>query len=468
MYALRFKRANLLKVSLVAVAAVLAACLLALVGKVEPSHATFPGQNGKIAWVSDLDASFEIYTMNPDGSNRTNVSNHENFESSPTWSPDGTKLVFVSLGGEDSDLQIYTMNADGSDQTNVSNNGADDFGPVWSPDGTKIAFVSRRDGNNEIYVMNANGFNQTRLTNNAAGDSTPAWSPDGTRIAFVSYRDGHLSRFGDPIPEIYNMNSDGSNQTNISNSPGVDDDPEWSPDGTRIAFHSRRLAECGGEIYVMNADGSNQTCLIEAGGSTDSPEWSPDGSKIAYVLTGAEVSFICTISPDGSNDSCLNGVGTFAYNPVWSPDSTKVAFLGEPLEGGDVDVYTISADGSDQTNITNSAASDYSPDWQLTTNTAPTITSLRPPPGSTTTDRTPTIAATVTDQQTNLAKSTITLVLDDVTIPRSAYSYNQSTDRMSYTPQKKLSFGKHALKVIAEDGSGLSTTKRWSFEIVRP
>jgi Tol biopolymer transport system component len=166
------QRTKFLKVSLVTVAAMLAAFLLAVV-KMEPAQAAFPGQNGKIAWVSDLDASFEIYTMNPDGSNRTNVSNHENFEESPTWSPDGSKIAFVSLGGEDSNLQIHTMNADGSDQTNVSNNGADDFGPVWSPDGTKIVFTSRRDGNNEIYVMNANGANQTRLTNNAAADTGP-------------------------------------------------------------------------------------------------------------------------------------------------------------------------------------------------------------------------------------------------------------------------------------------------------
>jgi hypothetical protein len=109
------------------------------------------------------------------------------------------------------------------------------------------------------------------------------------------------------------------------------------------------------------------------------------------------------------------------------------------------------------------------PDWQpLPPNTAPTITSLRPPPGSSTTDPTPIIAATVTDRQTNLAKANITLLIDDETIPRTSYSYNRSTDRMSYTPQKKLSFGRHAIKVIARDGSGLSTTKRWSFEIVHP
>jgi hypothetical protein len=110
-------------------------------------------------------------------------------------------------------------------------------------------------------------------------------------------------------------------------------------------------------------------------------------------------------------------------------------------------------------------------DWQPTTaapNPAPTITNVRPVPGSTTTDRTPTIAATVTDQQTNLAKSNLTLLVDDVTIPRTAFSYNRSTDRMSYTPEKKLSLRSHAVEVIAQDGSELSTTRSWSFEIVHP
>jgi hypothetical protein len=179
------------------------------------------------------------------------------------------------------------------------------------------------------------------------------------------------------------------------------------------------------------------------------------------------------MNADGSNQTnvCNNAASLSAsqlvWALVWAPDGDQIAYAGS--DDSDQEIYTMNADCSNQVQITNNSHADYQVDWQpLPTNTAPTITSLRPAPGSSTTDRTPTIAATVTDQQTNLAKSNITLLLDNVTISRTAYSYNQSTDRMSYTPAKKLALGKHALKVIAQDGSGLSTTKSWSFEIVHP
>src|SRR3972149_3275713 len=124
---------------------VLAVLVLALsvVGGREQAEGAFPGQDGKIAFVSIRDGNYEI----------------------------------------------YAMNADGSGQTRLTNNAATEYGPAWSPDGTKIAFWSDRDGNWEVYAMNADGSGQTRLTNNSAWDAAPAWSPDGTKIAFYSSRD---------------------------------------------------------------------------------------------------------------------------------------------------------------------------------------------------------------------------------------------------------------------------------------
>jgi Tol biopolymer transport system component len=416
MYALRFKMTNLFKVSLVAMAAMLAAFPLAMVATTKPVEAAFPGQNGKIAFDSERDGNVEIFTMNPDGSNQTNISNNPTLDARPAWSPDGTKIAFVS-DLESGNNDIFVMNADGSSRTRLTDWEGSDGSPAWSPDGTKIVFDSDRDGDQEIYTMNPDGSNVTRLTNNSAVDENPEWSPDGTKIAFQNIRAGVENE------ELFLMNPDGSNQTNISNNSAADVDPEWSPDGTKIAFWSRRAGP--GQIFLMNADGSNQTNISN------------------------------TLSGEGQ--------------PSWSPDGTKIAFVS--LRNGNNEIYTMNSDGSNQTRLTTHATSDIFPDWQpitASTNTAPTITSLRPPPGSSTTDRTPIIAATVADQQTNLAKSNITLLLDDETIPRTSYSYNLSIDRMSYTPEKKRSFGRHAVKVIAEDGSGLSTTKRWSFEIVHP
>jgi TolB protein len=115
------------------------------------------------------------------------------------------------------------MNADGTGQTNISNNPANDFGPSWSPDGTKIIFASYRDAitNRDLYVMNADGSNPTRLTNDPEDETWPSWSPDGTKIAFQSQSEGENE-------VIYVMNADGSEQTNISGGRfGID--PDWGP-----------------------------------------------------------------------------------------------------------------------------------------------------------------------------------------------------------------------------------------------
>ncbi len=127
----------------------------------------------------------------------------------------------------------------------------------------KIAFTSDRDGNKEIYVMNSDGTNQTRLTNTPADDFEPTFSPDGSRIAFVSNTPIGVN----PNFQIYVMNSDGTNQTRLTNTTFNDFTPVFSPDGSKIIFASNRLQITGDyEIFVMNSDGTNQIRL------TDSPE----------------------------------------------------------------------------------------------------------------------------------------------------------------------------------------------------
>ena len=224
----------------------------------------------KIAFLSFRDGNAEIYSMNADGTNPTNLTNNVVGDFDPSWSPDGTKIAFNST--RDANYEIYSMNADGTNQTNLTNNAALDAIPSWSPDGSKIAFYSTRDGNNEIYVMNADGTGQTRLTNNPASDGYPSWSPDGSKIAFSSYRDGNA--------EIYVMNADGTNQTNLTNNAADDFHSSWSPDGTKLAFVSTR--DGNNEIYGMNADGSGQTRLTNNGAQDARPSWSPDGTKLAF------------------------------------------------------------------------------------------------------------------------------------------------------------------------------------------
>jgi len=121
-----------------------------------------------VAFVSYRDGNYEIYSMNADGSNQTRLTNNTAGDTSPSWSPDGSRIAFQSI--RDGNYEIYAMNADGYQQTRLTNNAALEAFPSWSPDGTKITFNTSRDGNNEIYVMSADGYQQTRLTSNLADD----------------------------------------------------------------------------------------------------------------------------------------------------------------------------------------------------------------------------------------------------------------------------------------------------------
>jgi Tol biopolymer transport system component len=120
--------------------------------------------------------------MNADGSsgeNPTKITNAGSVERLPSWSPDGSKIVFASFrdGGN---TELYVKNADGSSPTRLTNNTVLDYGPAWSPDGSKIAFTSERTGSGDIYITNADGSsgeNPTRLTTATAYDNHPSWGP---------------------------------------------------------------------------------------------------------------------------------------------------------------------------------------------------------------------------------------------------------------------------------------------------
>ena len=215
----------------------------------------------RLAFVSDRDGNSEIYVMDADGQNQTRLTDNDHWDGSPSWSPDGSRLAFMS--NRDGNIEVYVMDADGQNQTRLTDNyNGWGFSPSWSPDGSRLAFAPGV----EVYVMDANGQNQTRLH---AGGWSPSWSPDGSRLAFVSDRDGNS--------EIYVMDADGQNQTRLTDNDHWDGSPSWSPDGSRLAFASNS------GLYVMDADGQNQTRL-HAGGWF--PSWSPDGSRLAFASKG--------------------------------------------------------------------------------------------------------------------------------------------------------------------------------------
>jgi len=243
-------------------------------------NAMWSADGSKIAFDTSRDGNFEIYKMNADGSDQIRLTDDAisgpGDDWSPNWSPDGTKLVFYSDRNDQvptKTFDIYTMNADGTNQTLVTNNAIQDLGVQWSPDGSRLVFSSggttaqADDPAREIYTMNPDGTSVSApLTSNAFNDDIPSWSPDGTKIVFMSKRDGNN--------EIYSMNANGTNQVNLSNSSSSDHFPTWSPDGTKIVFLSMR--DGNSEMYTMNPDGTNQTRLTNTPTiNEDQPSWQP-------------------------------------------------------------------------------------------------------------------------------------------------------------------------------------------------
>ncbi len=256
----------------------------------------------RIAFTGYGSGNGAIYTMNADGSDvRLVVADVGSFGTQePAWSPDGTRLAFVSrrhaaLGDlSDIDPAIYVANADGSGVTRLTHGGSAAT-PAWSPDGKKIAFSA-----GWLYVMNADGSGVTSVTNDDARD--PTWSPDGAKIAFILT--------GGPSSELYVAAADGSGLRHLvpDRSPGS---VAWSPSGTSIAF------EANGDIYVTDADGYQETRLTNDA-LNSSPTWSPDGTRIAFVSSRTGTSQIYVMNADGSGVTGLTSDLNIGRDLDWS------------------------------------------------------------------------------------------------------------------------------------------------------
>ena len=258
--------------------------LMLMCGTMRPLFAKTP-ETAKIVFTSRRDGNFEIYSMNPDGSDQKNLTRHRARDSAPVWSPTGEQILFVSDRGGVEDL--YLMDADGTNVRQVFKKLIGREFPTWSPDGKAVAY--QRFHTFSIYTASIDGKDETKV----ADGLWPAWSPNGFEIAFMAAKfvwteNGNLQAPNVRV-QIINL------QTHVEEKllPGKIGmfDPAWAPDSTQIAFSWRSVLFEGkaGErvrgIYVVNRDGRGLRKIIDAEDAVASvfnPTWSPDGNELIY------------------------------------------------------------------------------------------------------------------------------------------------------------------------------------------
>ncbi len=339
--------------------------------------ATFALVRG-VLFMSRRDGNSEIYVMNPDGSQPTNLTSHPSHDSHGCWSPDGTQIAFVSL--RDGNSEIYAMDADGSSPTNLTRHSDGDWSPCWSPDGSKIAFQTDREGsmlvveevtpkimfpfNLEIFVMNADGSGQTNLTNHPSWDGFPSWTADGNRIVFQTDRHATAIMVMDTVDmgfELYIMNANGSVQTRLTYAEGDDALPVCSPVGSTILYQSDEGGDW--EVCTIGTDGSAQTPLTSNVVADVAATWSPSGEWITFQSMRDGNSEIYKMRADGSMQTRLTTDPEWDWGASWSPDSSMIVFESWRDTGGGGEIYRMNADGSSPTRLTSDPEWDAYPVW---------------------------------------------------------------------------------------------------------
>ena len=289
-----------------------------------PVATSLGGGTGQMVFASTRSGIPQLYLVKADGTDLIQLTIMEKGACQPSWSPDGSQLVFISpcLGRADffetiyNESSLYIINADGKGLKQLTPAPGSDFEPAWSPDGKRIAFTSVRDGFRQIYSFDLASSEITLLTNtrDSIESSQAAWSPDGKKIAYMAKRVGAY--------QIWAMNANGQEAVQLAHSgqEAWDYLPAWAPDGKTIFFNQRR-------------PGAFRPWLMQV----DPEDLTQEARRMNFITPIEDVSF----SPDG----------------LW--------LVYEGMDGeGNRDIYFMTVTGSGRTRLTNDPKIDFDPAWR--------------------------------------------------------------------------------------------------------
>ncbi len=366
--------------------------------------------------------------------------------------PASAKIVngdIAFMTDRDSNDEIYRMNPQGDLNSikRLTTNAASDRGPSWSPDGKNLAFVRDMD----IYVMDEFGINPSSLPQGADNKAGPEYSHDGSKIAYASNAQNVKG-------DIYVMDVGGGNPTPVTDSASMDAAPTWSPDGTKIAFVSDR--DGNNEIYVKDAALAAIPIRLTTNAGTDSaPDWSPDGTKIAFHTNRGNNVDIYVISATGGTAIPLTDDAANDVAPEWSPDGSKIAFSSK--RDGDSEIYVMDDDGTDEVNITNEDSSEETvPAWQPVVVPDPVdpVAPAEPVPSTPASPASPTAGTTASDQKLTPSayKKACNLRVTGMSFKKAKRSYTKTKEiiklRASRKTVRKYLTG-HGFKGVVKYGS---------------
>ena len=263
----------------------------------------------RLSYVIKDGKRYRLVISDADGQNIRNAMASGDPIISPSWSPDGKKVAYVSF--EDRKPVIYVHELATGRRISLSNQKGNNSAPAWSPDGKKLAISLSKDGNTQIYGVNADGTGLHRLTRGNTIDTEPQYSPDGRFIYFTSDRGGN--------PQIYRMSSEGEQAEGakrVSFKQGFVTSPRISPDGKYLAY----IANVGGayRLYILNLATGDSQALTD-GTSDESPSFAANGKYVLYSTKVGGKRVLAAVSVDGNTKQVLSIPGSDVRQPSWGP-----------------------------------------------------------------------------------------------------------------------------------------------------